>query len=250
MTGYNYYQERANFGSPRITWAVHRLILVNILVFACQLLLDPLQVFFGGGFVDAIFGFQPGMFMQGYLYKPFTYQFMHGGLMHLGMNMLWLFFFGPDVERTLGTRQFYRFYIICGALSVLATFFPFVLTGHSPSILGASGAVMGVLVAFAMIEPDRQFFLFPIPTPITARFLVLIIVVMNIITALSDSPVSVTTHFGGMAVGYLYMRFLPKINAWQRERRRAASAKTEQPGADKIGEAVDNIFKFEKKDRK
>jgi membrane associated rhomboid family serine protease len=259
MTGYNFYQERANFGSARITWAVHRLILANILVFACQLLLDPLQIWLyakygwggaAGGFVNAFFGFQPHLLLQGYLYKPFTYQFLHGSLMHLGMNMLWLFFFGPDVERALGTRQFFRFYIFCGAVGVLATFIPYVLTRVSPSVTGASGAVMGVLVAFAMIEPDRQFFLFPIPAPITARFLVFIVVVMNIITGLSDSPVSVTTHFGGMAAGFLYMRLLPRINAWQRERRRTASGGTEKPGKDKIGEAVDNIFKFEKKDRK
>lgn len=260
MSGYQYYQERPSFGMPRITWAVQRLILLNIIVFAGQLILGPVQTWlfarygwggYAGGFVNAIFGFQPHLFLRGYLYKPFTYQFLHGGLMHLGMNMMWLFFFGPDVERTLGTRQFYRFYILCGAVSVLATLFPYFLAGADPSVTGASGAVMGVLVAFAVIEPDRQFFLFPIPAPITARFLVFIVVIMNIITALSDnSPVSVTTHFGGMAFGFAYIRLLPRFNAWQRERRRNISEGGPKSTADRIGEAVDNIFKFEKREKK
>lgn len=261
MSQYSYYQERTGLAMPRITWAVQRLILANTLVFAVQLALDPVQAWlavrFGvgatvGGVVNGALGFQPDLFLRGYLYKPLTYQFLHGGLLHLFMNMLWLFFFGPDVERTLGTRQFYRFYVTCGGLGVLLTLAPYFAVGACPSVTGASGSVMGVLVAFALIEPDRQFFLFPFPAPITARWLVVIVVVMNIIAGLGDSPVSVTTHFGGMAVGYAYMKLLPRYNAWLRERRRESSAGEEKvkPGVDKVGEAVDNIFRFERKDRK
>ncbi len=261
MSQYQYYRENTGVVMPRITWAVQRLILLNTVVFALQLLADPLEVYLlkkygvgmgSGGLMSALFGFQPSLFLHGLLYKPVTYQFLHSGLLHLTMNMLWLFFFGPDVERALGTRQFFKFYLTCGALGVFATLIPFLMPGGaSPSVIGASGAVMGVLVAFAMIDPDRQFFMFPIPTPITARWLVIIIIVMNVITALGDSPVSVTTHFGGMAVGYAYIKLLPRMNAWQRERRRAASLSKEspKPPLDKVGEAVDNIFKFEPRDR-
>ncbi len=259
MSSYQYFQERSGFGVPRVTWAVQRLILLNTLVFAVQMLFAPVQAWVlarygwgasSGGFLNAAFAFQPRLFLSGFLYEPITYQFLHGGLMHLFMNMLWLFFFGPDVERTLGTRQFYRFYLVCGGLGVLATLIPYLLTGADPSVSGASGAVMGVLVAFAVIEPERQFFLFPIPTPISARFLIIIVIVMNILTALGNSPVSVTTHFGGMAVGYAYMRLLPRFNAWQREQRHAAADKGKKSAVDKVGEAVDNIFKFEKRDKK
>lgn len=249
------------FAAPRITWMVQRLILANAIVFAIQLVADPIEAlllpqYWSGyppsGLLTTWLGFQPDLFLGGFIWKPFTYQFLHAGLLHLFLNMLWLFFFGADVERALGSRQFLRFYILCGALGVMATMLPYLLRGDAPSVSGASGAVMGVMVAFAMIEPDRQFFLFPLPVPITARALVLIVVVMNIITALGESSVSVATHFGGMATGYGYMKLLPVFRGWQRERRRQMrerdEARRERAGGgeeyDEVGKMVDNIFKF------
>lgn len=258
----SYYSERmesSGFGSPRITWTVQRLILANIAIFAIQLATDPVLVAFGigtvypGGGFSAWLGFhQPNFLHNGMIWTPFTYQFMHSGLMHLFMNMLWLFFFGPDVERVLSTRGFLRFYLFCGAGGVLATLLPYVVRGEITNVVGASGAVMGVLVAFAMIEPDRQFFLFPFPWPINARALVLIVVVMNVIYSLSDSPVSVMTHFGGMFMGFIYMKALPLLNNFKRERRRkeVRGKKKKNKAHDKVGEAVDNIFKFDDRKRR
>jgi len=71
--------------------------------------------------------------------------YLHNGLLHLFMNMLWLFFFGPEVEHTLGTRQFVRFYILCGMLGVLFTFIPMRLFDENVSVAGASGARHGRL---------------------------------------------------------------------------------------------------------
>jgi membrane associated rhomboid family serine protease len=169
--------------------------------------------------------------------------------MHLFMNMLWLFFFGPDVERVLGTRSFFRFYLICGAGGVMATMLPYFLQGEPTNVVGASGAVMGVMVAFAVAEPDREFFLFPFPWPVNARALVMIVVVMNIISSLGGTSVSVWTHFGGMAVGYLYMKILPVFIGMKRERRRK-DVKSKKSPNDKVGEAVDNIFKFDDRKRR
>ncbi len=265
MNQYYEQHESMSFGRPRITWAVQRLILANALIFALQLLVAPVEALLAagiaprgvmaGGSVDFLLGFQPDRFLVGYVYKPLTYQFLHSGLLHLFMNMLWLFFFGPDVERALGTRQFFRFFVLCGALGVLGTMAPYALNpGNSPTVIGASGAVMGVLVAYAIIEPDRQFVLFPLPVPITARALVLIVVVMNLIPGLmGDGQVSVATHFGGMITGYGYMKLAPQFNEWRRDRRKAAAGQTKKtagkPGEDKVGEAVDNIFNFEDKKR-
>ncbi|HPO16654.1 MAG TPA: rhomboid family intramembrane serine protease [Candidatus Hydrogenedentes bacterium] len=261
MSQYQYYRENIGIAAPRITWAVQRIILLNIAVFVIQLLAAPLEVYLlkkygvgmgAGGLMNTLFGFQSSLFLRGFVYTPITYQFLHNGLLHLTINMLWLFFFGPDVERTLGTRQFYKFYLLCGGLGVLANMIPyFIPGGASFPVIGASGALMGVLVAFALIDPERQFFLFPFPVPITARWLVIIVIVMNIIIGLSGSPLAIVTNFGGLAVGYAYMKLLPMLNAWQRERHRlAASSKEAQKSPmDKVGEAVDNIFKFEPKDR-
>ncbi len=253
---YSNFQSGAGISAPKITWAVQRLILLNAAVFALQLAVAPLSVYlewFGPYWltgqhkpIESFLAFQPGLFLSGMIWKPFTYQFLHGGLMHLFMNMLWLFFFGPDVERRLGTRQFFRFYIFCGALGVLVNLAPYLLGGSSSSIVGASGAVMGVMVAFAIIDPDRQFFLFPLPFPITARGLVIIVIVLNLVMGLSPNDgVSVPTHFGGMGAGFAVMWFLPRYHAWQRRRRQGAAKGT----VDKMGEAVDNIFKFEGRKR-
>ena len=134
MSSHEYFETRSYGSSDRITYAVQRLILVCTAVFAVQLLLD---IPFGrnqgfsppGGFIVNWLAFEPSAFAFGALWKPFTYMFLHGGLMHLFLNMLWLYFFGPDVERALGTRQFVQFYVVCGMLGVLATFFPMVLGG-------------------------------------------------------------------------------------------------------------------------
>lgn len=162
--------------------------------------------------------------------------------MHLFQNMLFLYFFGPEVERVLGTRQFYRFFIFCGALGVFATFIPMALGFGNPLVLGASGAVLGVLVAFAMINPEREIFLFPLPIPINARALVAIVVAYNLVSALLiGSNLSVATHFGGMLAGYLYMKWAPDV------RRMWSQMFKQSPRTRKgdIGDAIDNIFKFE-----
>lgn len=242
---------------PKVTWAVQRLILVNAIIFTVQLLIMPVEAWLTMGTGSPRFSlmywfaFHPGSFYYGFLWTPLTYQFMHGGLMHLFMNMLWLFVFGPEVEHVLGSRQFVRFYLACGALGVLATGVPFVLTGQAAMVIGASGATMGILVAFAMIDPERKFYMFPIPVPITATWLVILVVLFNIVGMTGDPNTSIATHFGGMITGGLLMKGIPIFNRWQRERmlyqgRPGKPADEDSEHSSKVGEAVDNIFKFKK----
>lgn len=256
-----------SFNVPRMTWAVHRIILLNVALFAFLLVADPVQFalfshwqssgMIPGGVLNTWFGFQPDLFWAyGLLWKPFTYMFLHGGLLHLFMNMLWLFFFGPDVERTLGTRQFVYFYVICGALAVMATTVRYVLAGDAPSVVGASGAVMAVMVAYAVLYPDRQFFMFPLPFPINARTLVMIVVVLNVISGLQGGgTISVATHLGGIGAGLAYMKALPLLQKYRRERRWKRRTKPKPPPArdpkkDDVGKAVDNIFDFKDHDKR
>ena len=132
----------------------------------------------------------------------------------------------------------------------MATFLPLVMSGEAVSVSGASGAVMGVLVAYALINPEREFFLFPLPIPINARALVLIVIAMNIITGLQGGGgVSVWTHFGGMGAGFLYMKSVPLFRQWQRRQWRTQQTNKKDP-LDTVGEAVDNIFKFEDRKRR
>lgn len=264
MSSFNTSQFRPQmqFALPRLTWAVRMLILASAAIFALQLLLDPVVAFFfptapaepfrflpPGGELNDVLGFDTTYFLRGAIWMPFTYMFLHGGLMHLFMNMLWLFIFGPEVERALGTRHFFRFYIICGAVGVLATLITMILTGQHTTVTGASGAVMGALVAFAVLDPKRQFFLFPLPFPITSMGLVILVLVMNIFMLFGRGGVSVETHLGGMAVGYAYMKALPAFNRWQLARQRQKQENREKK-LNKVGEAVDNIFDFKNRDRR
>lgn len=246
MTKRKYYRDFSIGFNDAVTWGVQRLIVLSATVFAVQLLIHiPLGTVSGppGGQIVHWLQFNPERLLQGALWQPFTYMFLHANLMHLFLNMLWLFFFGPEVERVLGTRQFLRFYVICGALAVLATLIPALIQRQGPSVSGSSGAVMAIMVAFAVINPTRELFLFPLPIPIHARTLVLIIIAMNVLSALDGSgSVSVATHFGGMAAGFAYMKLVPLLRARQRQLWRRRDKQ------DPLGDAVDNIFKFE--DRK
>lgn len=255
MTSY-YYQESPGYSFTsrnRITYATQRLILANVIVFAAQLVLQMIPVGSGtlplGGYATYYLMFHPDHLMHGFVWQPFTYMFLHAGLLHLFTNMLGLFFFGPDVERVLSTRQFFRFYFLCGALGVLAGLIPYFLNGASVSVVGASGATLGVLVAFAVAFPDREIILFPLPFPINARVIVAVFIVLNLLDAVrSGSNVSVTTHLGGMAVAFAYMKLVPRIRDWgdsMRKRRPRPKNKV-----DAVGEAVDNIFKFEDERRR
>lgn len=235
--------------SSRITWGVQRLILVNVAVFVAQLLLEiPLggrsQTSIPGGDFALWLSFQPAAVLQGGLWKPLTYMFLHVDLNHLVMNMVGLYFFGPEVERALTSRQFVRFYVLCGAVAVLACF----LSGRDACVVGASGAVMAVIVAFAVLDPHRHVYLFPLPIPISAVGLVVLFVLLQLVFALDDVSVSVATHLGGLGAGFAYMRCVPIFRRWRLRRERPKS----NPSApmDVTGEAVDNIFRFEEEKRK
>jgi membrane associated rhomboid family serine protease len=251
---YSRYETSAPYERDRVTLAVQRLIVVSTLVFVAQLLL---VVPFG--WADSIPGGLPFNWVAfhgqgpvwGWAWQVFTYMFLHADLSHLFFNMLWLFFFGPEVERALGTRQFYRFFVICGALGVL----PSILLGHT--VIGGSGAVMAVLVAFAVLNPQRELFFFPFSVPINARALVLIVIVLNVVFALmSSGRTSWATHLGGMAAGYGYMRLVPTLRTMRLDRFKRRVSTPKRPPApgeknlDALGRAVDNIFKFEDKKKR
>jgi membrane associated rhomboid family serine protease len=255
MNQYYMYEQPAYVPRERITWGVRTLILITAGVFVGQLGLDillgaPAAVLGNGppgGIVSFLLAFQPDHLVRGWVWQPFTYLFLHSGLLHLFLNMLWLFFFGPDVERVLSTRQFLRFYMLCGAVGVLATYVGVLFRGVPVTVVGASGAVMGVLAAFAVINPERRLFLFPFPIPINARALVIIVIVLQIMSAAGQgSNTSVATHLGGIAVGFAYMKLTPLV---RRRLWTARRANAREGRMDEVGKAVDNLFRFDKRKR-
>ncbi len=254
------YESTYGFDRERITYAVQRLILACAAVFAAQLLLD---IPFGrpgvplGGLPAWLLAFRPEISV-GLLWQPITYVFLHGDLSHLFFNMLWFYIFGPEVERALGTRQFFRFFLISGALGVLVNLLPIPLIANNYApVIGASGAVMAVLVAHAVINPERELFIFPLAVPLNVRGLIIIVIAFNLIMAVFGAGVtSVGTHLGGMAAGYAYMKLVPRMRTWRfrrparRPRPRGAAPGRSSDTRDPLGEAVDNIFRFEDEKRR
>jgi membrane associated rhomboid family serine protease len=132
-----------------------------------------------------------------------TYMFAHGGFGHLFFNMLALFFFGPPLEARWGSREFLRFYFVCGFGGAALSF---LFAAHSP-IIGASGAVYGIMLAFAMNWPDTQIWIWGI-FPIQARWLVAILASVSVLFAFNgaQSGVAHFAHLGGFAAAFLYLK--------------------------------------------
>ncbi len=150
------------------------------------------------------------------LWQPVTYLFLHAGFFHILFNMLALWMFGVELERLWGTRFFLKYYFLTGVgaafTTIVLAFLP--MPGEINATLrysmtvGASGAIYGLLLAYALYFPDRPLFLFPIPIPIAAKYFVMILGGIALLSSLSASQggVANVAHLGGLAFGYVYLR--------------------------------------------
>ena len=184
---------------PRPTPVVARLIAACVVV---QLLLATL---FTSPAVVAALRLDPS---RGLLapWTLFTYMFVHAGLLHLAANMLVLYLFGTAVEARMGSRQFLIFYLYCGVGAALFALTLNLLTPLVPFI-GASGAVMGVALAFAAYWPDADVMVFPIPIPIKARTLIIVLALIDLVLArVTVDGIAHEAHLGGLLFGWLYFR--------------------------------------------
>ena len=133
-----------------------------------------------------------------------TYQFMHGGLMHLFFNMFALWMFGMELENLWGSKKFLIYYLACGVGAGLANLFIAPMIGPAMPTIGASGSVYGVLVAFGMLFPERPIFLYFL-FPIRAKYFVLIYIAIEFLSLGGVSNVAHAAHLGGAAVGFFYV---------------------------------------------
>ena len=185
----------SSFGNPfgfSLTPWVKRLILANAVVFVVTLAFSGLVPYLA--LVPTRLLTQP--------WSVLTYMFVHAGFLHLLFNMLGLFFFGPPLEQRWGSREFLKFYLLAGAGgALLSLIFPHQM------IVGASGAVYGVMVAYAMFWPDNPIYFWGI-FPIKAKWLVLGLVALSAFNAVSGggSGVAHLAHFGGAAAAFLYLK--------------------------------------------
>ena len=159
-----------------------------------------------------------------FYWQIFTYMFLHANMNHLFFNMLGLFFFGTQVERRIGSKEFLLFYLLTGTLAGLFSFFVYLFTGATGVILlGASGAVYGVLLAFAALYPYARIFVFGI-VPVQAPVLVAIYTIIEVFSQLSGagSKVAHLTHLAGFFFAYLYLLIRIRVNPldiWRQTRR-------------------------------
>ncbi len=142
---------------------------------------------------------------RGRVWQFVTYMFMHYDFFHLLFNMLGLFIFGKIVENRMGSREFLLFYLVVGIGSGIITYIIYRFTGTMNPVVGASGAIYGLLFAFAVYFPHSQIYLWGI-LPVRAPILVLIYAVISLFSQISgrQSGVAHLTHLFGFVVAYLY----------------------------------------------
>jgi membrane associated rhomboid family serine protease len=194
--------------SPRMTPAVQWLLALNIGVYFLQLTL------FGQDAVYSALALDPARFPTIW-WTVATYMFVHAWLAHLVFNMFTLWMFGPRLEHEWGTRTFVWFYLWCGLGGAIAH----LLFAQHSTVIGASGAISGVLVAYALRWPDEEVYLFGV-IPMRSRWLVAALLGMNIIFALSPSSrIDWTAHVGGMAFGWIFLKLysvggISRVKGW------------------------------------
>ncbi len=205
----NYYRPSTFGGFQFFPPIIKSLLIANTGVFL-------LEMFFGSfhfgeiGFseiFDRVFGLMP--LGQGfYLWQLITYQFVHANFWHLFFNMVFgLWMFGMEVEHVWGSKKFLIYYLSCGVVAGLVQLIlsPIFEPALGPTV-GASGAIYGVMIAFAAIFPDRYIFLYFL-IPIKVKYFVIILIVFSVISVGGQGNVANLAHLGGAVAGYLYILY-------------------------------------------
>jgi membrane associated rhomboid family serine protease len=188
-----------------MTPAVKALLIANVALFVVEL--------FAPGLVRLL-GLSPNaIFHEGRVWQPVTYMFLHhpGGFGHILFNMLALWMFGVELERLWGTVFFTRFYFVAGVgaavTTLLVSLLPFAFSEqvYYATTVGASGAIYGLLLAYAYYYPDRPVLLIIFPIP--AKYFVMILGAIAFLSSISGAGgVAHATHLGGLLAGYLYLK--------------------------------------------
>jgi membrane associated rhomboid family serine protease len=204
---------------PPFTKAVKWLVITNAAVFLLRVLLDYVAPAFSEA-ASHYLSLMPAMVVRGAIWQLVTYSFLHVGITHLLFNMLWLWWFGAQLEMDWGERKFYEFYFFCVAgagLTTVAVSYTHI-AGVQPYIPteGASGGIFGILMAFAMLYGEQEIWLFPIPFSIKAKYFVAGIAFITLVGAIMAArprhgeSVAYVAHLGGLLFGFLHVKFLPR----------------------------------------
>lgn len=198
-----------NFRSSRSsTPVVMNLIIINAIVFVAQLVFDKSN--FQGNWLTsrlALYSIDTGLFSP---YQLVTHMFAHASFFHILFNMYALWLFGAAMEKLWGTKKFLIFYFACGLAAGLAQMF-LVPVGAA---IGASGAVMGMLGAYAFTYPNVQFFIIPFPFPIKAKYLAIGYAAIDLFGGVASTGDGIAhfAHLGGLVMGIILALFWKRQN--------------------------------------
>lgn len=194
---------------------VARLIGLNVAIYFLQIAT--------GNWLTREFGLVPALVGELEIWRLFTYQFLHGSVMHVALNMFALWMFGSELAARWGGRFFLRYYFLCAVGGGIA--FTLVRLGTWVPSVGASGAVYGILMAYAMWFPNRQVYLYFL-LPIRVRTLIVLLILVELAQAIEATGTGIAhaAHLGGMGFGYAYLRWhgvsgitLPSLSSvWRR----------------------------------
>jgi membrane associated rhomboid family serine protease len=190
-----YYRYRFSFGYG-LTPVVKNLMIIMGIVFLLRMFITRE--------IDFYFGLIPLLVWKKYfLWQLFTYIFLHGGFSHIFFNLLALWMFGGELESYWGSKKFLFYFFLCGIGAGIFT----VLFSSYP-VIGASGAIYGILLAYGWLFPNRPiliYFLFPIP----AKYMVIIFGLIELFSSSSGTGGGIAhlTHLGGLVFGFFYMAY-------------------------------------------
>ena len=204
----NYYRPSGFGGFSYFPPVIKNLLIINGAVFFLQLLMQNLT--FGGIPADNIllrwFALMP--LGSGYfeVWQLITYQFMHGGFFHILINMFILWMFGIEIENLWGSKKFLVFYLTAGVVGGLFQILlsPILIGGLSGPTIGASGAIMGVMVVFGILFPNRLIYLYFL-IPVKVKYFIIVLVLIEIFAVNSGGNIAHLAHVGGALTGFVYM---------------------------------------------
>jgi membrane associated rhomboid family serine protease len=189
---------------PGTTAVVLNLLIINALVFFAQLVFDgPDEIV--TRFL-ALWPLKSGIFEP---YQLVTHMFAHGGWGHIFFNMFALWSFGTMLERVWGPKKFLFFYFVCGLAAGAAQLF----FSQDPAI-GASGAIMGLLAAFAYLFPNTELIIFPFPFPVKAKYAIAVFAAIDLFGGVysTGSNIAHFAHLGGLLMGFILVIIWNKSN--------------------------------------
>jgi membrane associated rhomboid family serine protease len=193
-----------SFGPGPMTPIIKMLVIANVVAFVATWFMPSLIGMFGLEAREVFGGLQ--------VWRVVTYMFLHGGIFHILFNMLALWMFGVELERMWGSQYFLKYYFVCGVGAAVTTLVLSLFPGatfdnlYYALTVGASGAVYGILLAFALYFPYRPIllmFIFPVP----AKYAVMIMGGIALLSSTSaGGGVAHVTHLGGLVAGYLFLK--------------------------------------------